>query len=271
MGEPSPAQPSLMFGIFNSCSDDSRHSPTPTPLSDSTVLCKFPDFSASSPLLSNRPQPPTHSPRRNMQFYPPAGAAVRPGVDYGYPPVAGNPRMNWPPTVHPGAWSPYDFSAYSAAAYPGGTGAEVRSPSAYHVTSPTGHAPPSSADHGGSRRHNIADILGGQSQNLQSEIAKTGGAGYQKSPTSTTANMFSPTTATPEHVRSPTTPTHPHAGIVYHHGGAGELPPNFYIPALPRPLPGVRCVCCVYRTLQPHVASLAEIMQWRGCVDRGKA
>ena len=182
-----------------------------------------------------------------MQFYSPTGAAaVRPGLaDYGYPSAAAaaaaNQRMNWPPALHPGAW-PYDYAAYSAAAYPP-AGIEVRSPSAYNISSPTGLSPhsqqPSSTDQNGATRHNIADILGGQTQNpLQSEIAKTGGAGYQKSPTSTTAhNMFSPTT---EHIRSPTTPTHPHSGMVYHHHtGAGEVPANFYIPAaLPRGFPG---------------------------------
>lgn len=192
-----------------------------------------------------------------MQFYPhpPPGAAVRP--EYGYP--ATSPRMNWPPAVHPGAWPHYDFSTYSAAypTVPAGSSGEVRSPSAYNMTSPTGPAPAAhSSDHGGGRRHNIADILGGQSHNLPSEIAKTGGAGYQKSPTSTASGnaMFSPTSATPEHhVRSPTTPTHPQAGrpfeggILYHHGGAGEVPANFYIPAaLSRPLPGAyACAVCM--------------------------
>ena len=188
-----------------------------------------------------------------MQFYPPTGgAAVRPGLDYGYPSAAAaNQRMNWPPPLHPAAWNPYDYAAYSAA-YPAGTSADVRSPSAYHITSPTGlspHPQQHSTDQNGATRHNIADILGGQTQNLQSEIAKTGGAGYQKSPTSTTASMFSPTSATPEHVRSPTTPTH-HGSMLYHHPGAGEVPANFYIPAaLPRGLPGRQiseCVCaCV--------------------------
>lgn len=184
-----------------------------------------------------------------MQFYhsPAAGAAVRPGLDYSYA-AAANQRMNWPPTMHPNPWNPYEFAAYSAAAYPAGSGAEVRSPSAYNVTSPNGLSPhppapqPHSADpQNGATRHNIADILGGQSQNLPSEIAKTGGAGYQKSPTSTTGNMFSPTTATPEHVRSPTTPTHPHIYHHHHHPhpGAGDIPANFYIPAaLPRGLSG---------------------------------
>lgn len=176
-----------------------------------------------------------------MQYYSPASAAVRPGLDYGYP--AANQRMNWPPAMHPGAWSPYDFAAYSAA-YPCGAGTEIRSPSAYHITSPTlspHPQQPPSTDQNGSTRHNIADILGGQSHNLPSEIAKTGGAGYQKSPTSTTANMFSPTTATPEYVRSPTTPTHPHSMVYHHPAGAGDVPNNFYIPAaaaLPRVLPG---------------------------------
>ena len=180
-----------------------------------------------------------------MQFYshpPPSAAAVRP--EYGYP--AASPRVNWAPGVHPGAWSPYDFAAYSAA-YPGG--GEVRSPS--YMTSPTGqapHAPAQQSEQGGTRRHNIADILGGHSQNLTSEIAKTGGGGY-KSPTSTASGMFSPTSVTPEHVRSPTTPTHPHAGrpyeagILYHHG-AGEMPTNFYVPALSRSLPGMLCLHC---------------------------
>lgn len=178
---------------------------------------------------------------------------MRPGLEYGYSAAAAaNQRMNWPPALHPSAAWPYDYAAYSAAAaYPAtATGAsDLRSPSAYHL-SPPGLSPQhqhqqqqqqqgSSTDQNGATRHNIADILGGQTDNLQSEIAKTGGAGYQKSPTtSTAANMFSPTSATPEHIRSPTTPTHPHS-MVYHHPGAGEVPANFYIPAaLPRGLPG---------------------------------
>lgn len=188
-----------------------------------------------------------------MQFYSPTGTAVRPGLDYSYSAAAAaaNQRMNWPPTMHPSPWNAYDFAAYSAA-YPAGSGTEVRSPSAYHVSSPSGLSPhptapqPSSTDQNGATRHNIADILGGQSQNLPSEIAKTGGAGYQKSPTSTTANMFSPTTATPEHVRSPTTPTHPHIyhHHHHHHPGAGDIPANFYIPAaLPRGLSGTSFEC----------------------------
>lgn len=193
-----------------------------------------------------------------MQFYPSTGgAAMRPGLEYGYSAAAAanHQRMNWPPALHPSAAWPYDYAAYSAAAaYPAtATGAsDLRSPSAYHHLSPSGLSPQhhqqqqqqqqqqgSSTDQNGATRHNIADILGGQTDNLQSEIAKTGGAGYQKSPTtSTAASMFSPTSATPEHVRSPTTPTHPHS-MVYHHPGAGEVPANFYIPAaLPRGLPG---------------------------------
>lgn len=202
----------------------------------------------------------TDSSRAKMQFYSPTGAAVRPGLDYSYSAAAAaaNQRMNWPPTMHPNPWNPYDFAAYSAA-YPAGSGTEVRSPSAYHVSSPSGLSPhptapqASSTDQNGATRHNIADILGGQSQNLPSEIAKTGGAGYQKSPTSTTANMFSPTTATPEHVRSPTTPTHPHIyHHHHHHPGAGDIPANFYIPAaLPRGLSGT-CIC------MPSVISILE-------------
>ena len=173
---------------------------------------------------------------------------MRPGLEYGYSAAAAanHQRMNWPPALHPSAAWPYDYAAYSAA-YPASS--DLRSPSAYHLTSPTGLSPQhqqsqqqqqaSSTDQNGATRHNIADILGGQTDNLQSEIAKTGGAGYQKSPTtSTAANMFSPTSATPEHVRSPTTPTHPHM-VYHHHPGAGEVPANFYIPAaLPRGLPG---------------------------------
>ena len=196
----------------------------------------------SSLLFSSRLRQTRYT--RVMQFYPATGgAAMRPGLEYhGYPP---NQRMNWPPALHPSAWNPYDYAAYSAA-YPAAAGgggavsaAELRSPSAYHLTSPTCLSPQQqqqqgSSDQNGATRHNIADILGGQ--NLQSEIAKTGG--YQKSPTSSTANMFSPSAAS-EHVRSPTTPTHPHGGMVYHHPGAGEVPANFYIPAaLPRGLPG---------------------------------
>lgn len=187
----------------------------------------------------------SHFPDSNqstMQFYPTAAARPPQLVDYSYSSPAAaaavNQRMNWP---HPAAW-PYDYSAYSAAAYPPGTSAEVRSPSAYQMPSPTlspHPQQPSSTDQNGATRHNIADILGGESHNLQSEIAKTGGSGYQKSPTTTTAhNMFSPTTATPELVRSPTTPTHPHSGMIYH-PSAGEVPPNYYIPAaLPRAFPG---------------------------------
>ena len=181
-----------------------------------------------------------------MSMFYQSTPARPPLADYSYQSHAAmvNQRMNWPPPLHPAAW-PYDYAAYSAAAYPTGTSAEVRSPSAYN-THPQ-HPQPSSTDQNGATRHNIADILGGESHNLQSEIAKTGGSGYQKSPTTTTAhNMFSPATATPELVRSPTTPTHPHSGMVYH-PSAGEVPPNYYIPAaLPRGLPGRHPFTVVY-------------------------
>ena len=156
----------------------------------------------------------------NMQFYS-THPNVAPGRhhEYSYPtgPVATSPRINWSPTMHPGAWPPYDFAAYPAA-YPPTSADPTRSPP-YQVSSPN--------DHSGTP-HNIRDILGGQQQGtLLSEIAKTPSS-YQKSPTSTAvtgAMTFS------EHVRSPTTPTVPPHGIVY----SSEVPSSFYVP---RPLPG---------------------------------
>ena len=156
-----------------------------------------------------------------MQFYS-THPNVAPGrhPEYSYPtgPVATSPRINWSPTMHPGAWSPYDFAAYPAAYPPTSADPAQRSPP-YQVSSPN--------DHSGTP-HNIRDILGGQQQGtLLSEIAKTP-SGYQKSPTSTAvsgAMTFS------EHIRSPTTPTVPPHGIVY----SSEVPSSFYVP---RPLPG---------------------------------
>ena len=196
---------------------------------------------------------------------------MRPGLEYGYSAAAANQRMNWPPALHPSAAWPYDYAAYSAAAAYPATGTGASSPSAYHLTSPAGLSPHhqhqhqqqgSSTDQNGATRHNIADILGGQADNLQSEIAKTGGAGYQKSPTtSTAANMFSPTSATPEHVRSPTTPSHPHS-MIYHH--PGEVPANFYIPAaLPRGIPS--------KILTPASDPLSAVQSAATCCSPRKA
>lgn len=160
-----------------------------------------------------------------MQYY-----AAHPNVPQGrhpeytgYPagPVATSPRMNWSPTMHPGAWPPYDFSAAYPAAYPSTSADSQRSPP-YNMTSPS--------DHTGTP-HNIRDILGGQqSGTLLSEVAKTPSS-YQKSPTSTA--VTGAMTFAEHHVRSPTTPTAP-PPVVY---SSGELPSSFYIP---RPLPGTQ-------------------------------
>ena len=112
-----------------------------------------------------------------MQFYSthPNVAPVR-HPEYSYPtgPVATSPRIDWSPTMHPGAWSPYDFAAYPAAYPPTSMDPAQRSPP-YQV---------SPNDHSGTP-HDIRDILGGQQQGtLLSEIAKTPSS-YQKSPTST--------------------------------------------------------------------------------------
>ena len=157
-----------------------------------------------------------------MQFYS-THPNVAPGrhPEYGYPtgPVATSPRINWSPTMHPGAWPPYDFTAAYPAAYPPTSADPAQRSPPYQVSSPN--------DHSGTP-HNIRDILGGQQQGtLLSEIAKTPSS-YQKSPTSTAvsgAMTFS------EQMRSPTTPTVPPHGIVY----SSEVPSSFYVP---RPLPG---------------------------------
>ena len=168
-----------------------------------------------------------------MQFYPAPPNVAQGRPEYGYPagPVATSPRMNWSPTMHPGAWGPYDFSAAYPAAYPPTSG-EPRSPP-YQVSSPNGQ------EHPGATSHNIRDILGAHpGGTLPSEVAKTP-TSYQKSPTSTAAGIA---VAVPtEYVRSPTTPNatpmqfpgKPFEGIVY-----SEVPGSFYVPALPR-LPGI--------------------------------
>lgn len=142
--------------------------------------------------------------------------------------------LSWTPAMHP-PWG-YDMSAYHG--YPpssDGTSPSHRSPP-YQVSSPT---EPNSAG----TPHNIRDILGGSGQEsttLASEIAKTGIAGYQKSPTSTTAphgGVFGPEHAAAMQsmsMRSPTTPTAP-VGMPY----SSEVPSSFYMPAIgPRHLPG---------------------------------
>ena len=139
-------------------------------------------------------------------------------------PVPGPRGLSWNPAMHP--WG-YDMSAYQGYP-PSSDGSPSQRSPPYHITSPT---EPNSGT-----PHNIRDILGGQdSTTLPSEIAKTGIAGYQKSPTSTTAphgGMFGP-----EHamiMRSPTTPTAP-VGMPY----SSEVPSSFYMPAIgPRHIPG---------------------------------
>ena len=167
-----------------------------------------------------------------MQFYPAPPSVAQGRPEYAYPagPVATSPRMNWSPTVHPGAWGPYDFSAAYPAAYPPTSG-EPRSP--HYLSSPNGH------EHPGATSHNIRDILGAHpGGTLPSEVAKTPSS-YQKSPTSTAGGVAVAVPA--EYVRSPTTPSpmqlqptpgKPFEGIVY-----SEVPGSFYVPALPR-LPG---------------------------------
>lgn len=144
--------------------------------------------------------------------------------------VPGPRGLSWNPAMHP-PWG-YDMSAYHG--YPpssDGTSPVQRSPP-YQVSSPT---EPNSAG----TPHNIRDILGGgqESTTLASEIAKTGIAGYQKSPTSTTAphgGVFGPEHAAAMSMRSPTTPTAP-VGMPY----SSEVPSSFYMPAIgPRHLPG---------------------------------
>ncbi len=165
-----------------------------------------------------------------MQFYPGQPPTHFHGArpEYAYPagPVATSPRMNWSPTMHPGAWTPYDFAAYQAG-YPAVSDPH-RSPS-YHVVSPHEHS---------GTPHNIRDILGSEAgASLPNEVAKTV-ISYQKSPTS-----VSPVYAgEPHNLRSPTTPTstptHPPGKpfeVVY-----SEMPGSFYVPARPM-LPGKLC------------------------------
>jgi hypothetical protein len=139
--------------------------------------------------------------------------------------------LSWNPAMHP-AWG-YDMSAYHHGYPPSsdGTSPVQRSPP-YQVSSPT--------EANAGTPHNIRDILGGagqESTTLASEIAKTGIAGYQKSPTSTTAphgGVFGPEHAAAMSMRSPTTPTAP-VGMPY----SSEVPSSFYMPAIgPRHLPG---------------------------------
>lgn len=159
-----------------------------------------------------------------MQFYPPPQGRQE---YYATVPIqhAGNPRMNWSPTMHPSPWH-YDFSAAYPAAYPPNSVDPQRSP-AYQVTSSNGH------EHS-STPHNIRDILGAQQGGtLPSEVAKTP-TSYQKSPTSTAAGI----TAFSDNARSPTTPTHfgkAFEGVttIYQ-----DIPGSFYMPALARQLPG---------------------------------
>ena len=134
-------------------------------------------------------------------------------------PVPGHRGLSWNPAMHP-PWG-YDMSVYQG--YPSvSDGSPVQRSPPYHVVSPT---EPNSAG----TPHNIRDILGGQdSTTLASEIAKTGIAGYQKSPTSTAApHMFGPEHAAVMNMRSPTTPTAP-VGMPY----SSEVPSSFYMPAI---------------------------------------
>lgn len=142
---------------------------------------------------------------------------------YAAGPVPGPRGLGWnPAAMHP--WG-YDMSFYQGYP-PSSDGSPSQRSPPYHVTSPT---EPNSAT-----PHNIRDILGGQdSTTLPSEIAKTGIAGYQKSPTSTTAphgGVFGPEHAMS--MRSPTTPTAPLMPY-------SEVPSSFYMPAIgPRHIPG---------------------------------
>ncbi len=162
-----------------------------------------------------------------MQFYPGQPPAHFQGTrpEYAYPagPVATSPRMNWSPTVHPGAWTPYDFSA--AAAYQAG----------YPPTGDPRSPPYNLVEHSGTP-HNIRDILGAQSSaSLPSEVAKTA-ISYQKSPTGVASgvavyaaehhNLRSPTTptSTPTHMHPPGKPFE----VIY-----SEMPGSFYVPARP--------------------------------------
>ena len=146
---------------------------------------------------------------------------------HAYPgPVPGPRGLSWNPAMHP-HWG-YDMSAYQGYPLTSSDGSPIQRSPPYHVTSPT------EANSG--TPHNIRDILGGQdATTLASEIAKTGIAGYQKSPTCTTAPLAF---AGPEHamsMRSPTTPTAPV-------GMYSEVPSSFYMPAIgPRHLPGESC------------------------------
>ena len=176
-------------------------------------------------------------------------AQIYPGrPEYAYPgPVPGPRGLSWNPTMHP-AWG-YDMSAYQGYPPPVSDGSPIQRSPPYHVTSPT---EPNSGT-----PHNIRDILGGQdSTTLASEIAKTGIAGYQKSPTSTTAP---PGVFGPEHamsMRSPTTPTAPMA-MPY----SSEVPSSFYMPAIgPRHLPGESGLsCCRYGALSSCVVGILSL------------
>ena len=141
--------------------------------------------------------------------------------EYAYAgPVPGPRGLSWNPAMHP-PWG-YDMSAYQGYP-PSSDGSPVQRSPPYHISSPT---EPNSAG----TPHNIRDILGGQdATTLASEIAKTGLAGYQKSPTSTTAphgGVFGPEHAAMS-MRSPTTPTAP-VGMPY----SSEVPSSFYMPAI---------------------------------------
>ena len=169
-----------------------------------------------------------------MQFYHPtappplsvSGPSRHPEYPH-YPQATNSPRMNWNPAaaaaaMHQGHWG-YDFSHY-----PGFNPAAVdpnRSPPYHgpHVTSPDAASGSPAAT-----PHNIRDILGAQQQaTLQSEIAKTASS-YQQSPTSTAANVFSPEHA--QAIRSPITPNTPFSADIG--------PQSFYLPAMPRGMPG---------------------------------
>ena len=189
----------------------------------------------------------------SMQFYS-THPNVAPGrhPEYSYPtgPVATSPRINWSPTMHPGAWSPYDFAAYPAAYPPTSADPAQRSPP-YQVSSPN--------DHSGTP-HNIRDILGGQQQGtLLSEIAKTP-SGYQKSPTSTAVSGAM--TFSDHHIRSPTTPTVPPHGIVY----SSEVPSSFYVP---RPLPGSQFAFDSCASVTQKSLGCDNLLEQAACVDNG--
>ena len=198
-----------------------------------------------------------------MQFYPAAAPTMAQGraAEYypGHAMHSGSPRMNWSPTMHPGAWPHYDF-AYPA--YPPTTSDPQRSPS-YQLSAQDQQS--------STTPHNIRDILGAQGalppgmppNSAPGDAAKSNEATYT-SPTSTNSGVA---LLSPDHIRSPTTPgmqpKAPFEVIQYQ-----DMPGSFYIPAMSRPpLPG-KCnfKCSVSLTkpsaLQCSVSFFTVLMLW---------